>query len=73
MNDLSLTRMVKTFGKGTLFSKIRAMTDKVSIHPKYSDTQEKATDLHSNDVISCFSHYFYTLFLFFSLFFSSFA
>lgn len=59
MNDLSLTRMVKTFGKGTLFSKIRAMTDKVSIHPKYSDTQEKATDLHSNDVISCNSHYFY--------------
>ena len=59
MNDLSLPRMVKTFGKGTLFSKIRAMTDKVSIHPKYSDTQEKATDLHSNDVISCTSHYFY--------------
>jgi len=59
MNDLSLTRMVKTFGKGTLFSKIRAMTDKVSINPNYSDTQEKATDLHSNDVISCTSHYFY--------------
>jgi len=51
--------MVKTFGKGTLFSKIRAMTDKVSINPNYSDTQEKATDLHSNDVISCTSHYFY--------------
>lgn len=59
MNDLSLTRMVNTFGKGTLISKIQAMTFLDSIHPKYSDTQEKATDLHSNDVNSCTSHYFY--------------
>lgn len=62
MNDLSLTRMVKTFGKGTLFSKIRAMTDKVSINPNYSDTPEKATNLHFNDVICCPPHYFYSHF-----------